>query len=185
MTMLRVLQAVVAIAGALLAATPAPAQHQHDSPKQSQSQNRQAAWVTFGPGMEVRLPPAYWGRTNRETRKLAVLSRDRAGVQFTLEARDAGAARRSGEAAVRALAKKKNLKLHNSGDKLVLMEPRTEGTLDGRESRNLQIHIGFERFVVLMSLNVYEDKKDSQAVQQFFDTDMEEILQSIRKKKEG
>ena len=144
----------------------------------------QPGWAEFGPGVEVRLPPNYWGKLNADNRTLAVLADEHEAVQFTLALKSAGgASRKSGEAAVRELAKKMDLKVFESGGKLVLMEPRTQGTLDGRPSRNMRIHIGFDRWVVVMNLYVYEDQKDAPAVRQFFETDMDEVIRSIRKKR--
>jgi hypothetical protein len=144
---------------------------------------QQTRWVGFGPGMEVRLSPYLWSKL-RDDSTLEVVSRQGAVIHFVLELKAAGGtSRRSGETAVRDLAKKMDLKLHESGDKLVLMEPRTQGILDGRETRRMGIHIGFGRSVVVMDLTVFESEKDAPLVRQFFDADMERIILSLRSKR--
>jgi hypothetical protein len=171
MTTLRTLQAAIAFAGACVAATAALGQ-------------QPAKWVKLAGGKaEVRLPAGYRVDTGAGD-ILRVASGGLAAVRFSLElqaAGGAGASRKSGEAFVRELAKKQDLKLHRSGNKVVLMEPRTTGRLDGREVRNMQLHIGFGRSVVVMALTVFEGEKDSDAVQRFFDKDMEQIIRSLRR----
>jgi hypothetical protein len=162
------LQAAIALAAALLCASAALGQ--------------QPGWVGFGAGAQVRLPPNFWSKL-RDDKTLAVVSREGAAIQFSLELKTAGgASRRSGQDAVRELAKKLDLKVFESGDKLVLMEPREQGRLDGREARRMRMHIGFGRSIVVMDLTVYESEKDAPAVRQFFDADMDQIILSIRRR---
>jgi hypothetical protein len=167
MTALRNLQAAIALVAACLAAPAALGQ--------------QAGWVAFGPGAEVRLPPYLWSKT-RDDNSLAVASRGTAAIQFSLEFKAAvGGSSGSGEAAVHELAKKLDLKVFESGDKQVLMEPRSIGTIDAREARRMRMHIGFGRSLVVMDLMVYENQKDAPEVLQFFETDMEQIILSLRR----
>ncbi|HEY6965964.1 MAG TPA: hypothetical protein VI229_00725 [Burkholderiales bacterium] len=142
---------------------------------------QQAGWVAFGSGAEVRLPPYLWSKL-RDDKTLAVASKGGAAIQFSLEFKAAiGGSSRSGEAAVQALAKQLDLKVFESGDKQVLMEPRSIGTIDAREARRMRMHIGFGRSLVVMDLMVYENQKDAPEVLQFFETDMEQIILSIRR----
>jgi hypothetical protein len=167
MTALGHLRAAIVLAAACLAAPAALAQ--------------QPGWVAFGPGAEVRLPPYLWSKL-RDDHSLAVASGGVAAIQFFLEFKTAaGASARSGEDAVHELAKKRDLKVFESGDKLVLMEPRSTGLIGTREARRMRMHIGFGRSLAVMDLMVYENQKDTPEVQQFFESDMEQIILSIRR----
>jgi len=167
MTALRHLRAAIVLAAVCLAAPAALAQ--------------QPGWVAFGPGAEVRLPPYLWSKL-RDDKSLAVASGGIAAIQFFLELKTApGASARSGEDAVHELAKKLDLKVFESGDKQVLMEPRRTGRIGGREARWMRVHIGFGSALVLMDLMVYESQKDAPEVQKFFESDMEQIILSIRR----
>jgi hypothetical protein len=142
---------------------------------------QQAGWVAFGPGAEVRLPAYLWSKV-RDDNSLAVASGGGAAIQFFLEFKTAaGTSARSGEAAVHELAKKLDLKVFETGDKQVLMEPRSTGMIGAREARRMRMHIGFGRSLAVMDLMVYENQKDTPEVQQFFESDMEQIILSIRR----
>ena len=112
---------------------------------------------------------------------LQVQSTDRGSIRLSLELRDAGRERNSGEAAIRALAKQKRLQTRRSGKKLVVLEPRSEGQVDGRPTRSMRVGVGFGRSMVVMTLTVFEDEKDAHRVRHFFDVELEEIIASIRR----
>jgi hypothetical protein len=112
---------------------------------------------------------------------LQVQSKERGTMRLSLELRDAGRARNSGEAAIRALAKQKRLQTRRSGKKLVLLEPRSEGQVDGRATRSMRMDIGFGRSMAVMTLTVFEDEKDAHRVRHFFEVELEEIIASIRR----
>jgi len=112
---------------------------------------------------------------------LQVQLQEGGSIRFSLELKDAGKSRNSGEAFVRAWAKKNKLELRRTGNKLVAVEPRTVGEADGRATRSTHIHIGFGRSIVLMTLTVFEDEKEAHRVQHFFNVEMEQIIGSIRR----
>jgi hypothetical protein len=134
----------------------------------------------FGKDALVDLPAGY-EEAPGSGEILQVQLKGGGAIRFSLGVRDAGRARNSGEAAVRALAKQKGLQTRRSGKKLVVLEPRTEGQIDGRATRSMRIEIGFGRSVAVMTLTVFEDEKDAHRVQHFFNVEMEEIIASIRR----
>jgi hypothetical protein len=86
-----------------------------------------------------------------------------------------------GVAFVKAQAAAKGVKVHEVGDKVLLMESAPRSTVNGKPAINMHWQIGFANNVVVMSLAVPEDRKEAAEVKRFFDVDMEQLIASLKR----
>jgi hypothetical protein len=138
----------------------------------------------FGGGAGEVTVPLYYDKVEDRDASLVLVSRPEGNVRLYFDLHKLDAAVRvkdPGVALVKEVAKEKNKRLHDTGDRVAFFDPSPPGVKDGRTVLYLHWQIGFGKTVVIMSAHVPQDARDAPDVKRFLSGDIEAIISSLRR----
>jgi hypothetical protein len=81
---------------------------------------------------------------------------------------------------VRAQAKQKGLKLEELADRVVMVDPGKDTTMDGKKVLNVHRLVGFGQSMVVLSTAIQADQMTSPQAKKFFEQHLEQMILSLR-----